>query len=174
MFAPRVERGAFLVAPVMPLIDANDTGAASRNMIWTIPASRAKNGVTHVVPLSTPVQEILRDFPRFGDLVFPGIRGAFGGWSDAKAALDVRSGVTGWVLHDLRRTMATGLQRLGARLEVTEAILNDRSSESSAQTMPPASLRLWPVNMSTRTIELNGPAPAVPRQIAASSSSDRT
>ena len=27
-------------------------------------------------------------------------------------------------LHDLRRTVATGLQRLGVRLEVTEAVLN--------------------------------------------------
>ncbi|MGB6446710.1 MAG: site-specific integrase, partial [Xanthobacteraceae bacterium] len=29
-----------------------------------------------------------------------------------------------WNVHDLRRTVATGLQRLGVRLEVTEAILN--------------------------------------------------
>lgn len=29
-----------------------------------------------------------------------------------------------WTLHDLRRTVATGLQRLGVRLEVTEAALN--------------------------------------------------
>jgi hypothetical protein len=29
-----------------------------------------------------------------------------------------------WTLHDLRRTVATGLQRLGVRLEVTEAVLN--------------------------------------------------
>ena len=29
-----------------------------------------------------------------------------------------------WSLHDLRRTVATGLQRLGVRLEVTEAVLN--------------------------------------------------
>ena len=27
-------------------------------------------------------------------------------------------------MHDLRRTAATGLQRLGLRLEVTEAVLN--------------------------------------------------
>jgi hypothetical protein len=27
-------------------------------------------------------------------------------------------------VHDLRRTVATGLQRLGIRLEVTEAVLN--------------------------------------------------
>jgi hypothetical protein len=34
------------------------------------------------------------------------------------------SGVTGWTLHDLRRTCATGLQRLGVRLEVSETCLN--------------------------------------------------
>src|SRR5262249_15010114 len=33
-------------------------------------------------------------------------------------------GVSGWCLHDLRRTLATGPQRLGVRLEVTEAVLN--------------------------------------------------
>lgn len=57
------------------------------------------------------------------------------GWSKAKAALDaaiieamrreapnvVR--LPAWRLHDLRRTVATGLQKLGIRLEVTEAVL---------------------------------------------------
>jgi hypothetical protein len=38
--------------------------------------------------------------------------------------LDAKSGVTNWRLHDLRRTMATGLQRLEVRLEVTEQVLN--------------------------------------------------
>ena len=56
--------------------------------------------------------------------MFPGLRGAFSGFSKAKAALDKASGVKDWRLHDLRRTMATGLQRLGVRLEVTEAVLN--------------------------------------------------
>ncbi|HEV7909956.1 MAG TPA: integrase arm-type DNA-binding domain-containing protein [Methylocella sp.] len=87
---------------------------------WTIPASRAKNGATHIVPLSAPVQELLRSLPQFGDLVF----GPFNNWSKAKAAMDARSGVTNWRLHDLRRTAATGLQRLGVRLEVTEQVLN--------------------------------------------------
>jgi hypothetical protein len=41
-----------------------------------------------------------------------------------KPPLDASSGVTDWRLHDLRRTLATGLQRLGVRLEVTEAMLN--------------------------------------------------
>jgi integrase len=91
---------------------------------WTIPASRAKNGATHIVPLSEPAQDLLCSLPRFGELVFPGLRGPFNGWSKAKAALDAKSDVTNWRLHDLRRTAATGLQRVGVRLEVTEQVLN--------------------------------------------------
>lgn len=91
---------------------------------WTIPASRAKNGATHIVPLSEPARSLLRSVLRFNELVFPGLRGAFNGWSKAKVALDAKSRVTNWRLHDLRRTMATGLQRLDVRLEVTEQVLN--------------------------------------------------
>ena len=36
-----------------------------------------------------------------------------------------------WRLHDLRRTLATGFQRLGVRLEVTEAVLNHVSGSRS-------------------------------------------
>jgi hypothetical protein len=74
-------------------------------------------------------------------LALPGaVWTTFGDWSQAKRALDAAitdgrakaaaaSGTTGallvpWRLHDLRRTVATGLQRLGVRLEVTEAVLN--------------------------------------------------
>lgn len=94
---------------------------------WTLPASRAKNGRAHIIPLSSPAQAILGAIPRASSLVF-GAPGAdarpFNGWSKGKGRLDVTSGVNGWRLHDLRRTLATGLQRLGVRLEVTEAILN--------------------------------------------------
>ena len=69
---------------------------------------------------------MLRSAPRYeeSDLAFPGERGVFSGWSKSKERLDQRSGVSRWTLHDLRRTMATGLQRLGVRLEVTESVLN--------------------------------------------------
>ena len=61
-------------------------------------------------------------------LVFPGERGtSFGGWSKAKTQLDTASGVSGWWLHDVRRTSGDRLQRLGVRLEVTEAVLNHLS-----------------------------------------------
>ncbi len=98
---------------------------------WTIPGSRAKNGEEHIVPLSPQARAILRAAPRFDrdddgepELVFPGRVGSFNGFSKSKAALDEASGVEDWRLHDLRRTVATGLQKLGVRLEVTEAVLN--------------------------------------------------
>ena len=36
-----------------------------------------------------------------------------------------------WRVHDLRRTLATGMQRLGVRFEVTEAVLNHVSGAKS-------------------------------------------
>jgi len=53
------------------------------------------------------------------------------GFSRAKERLDKASRVTDWTLHDLRRTMASGLQRLGVRLEVTEAVLNHKSGSTA-------------------------------------------
>jgi len=50
-----------------------------------------------------------------------------GGWSKAKSALETASDVSGWWLHDLHRTLATRVERLGLRLEVTEAVLNHLS-----------------------------------------------
>ncbi len=95
---------------------------------WTIPGSRTKNAAPHTVPLAEPVRAILRATPRCGKLVFGGPDSkAFAGWSKAKTRLDARSGVTSWRLHDLRRTLATGMQRLGVRLEVVEAVLNHTS-----------------------------------------------
>jgi integrase len=93
---------------------------------WTIAANRTKNGTPHVVPLADLAREVLRTLPRTGSLVVPGDRppAPFSGWSKAKARLDAAAGVTAWRLNDIRRTMATGLQRLGVRLEVTEAVLN--------------------------------------------------
>ena len=112
-------------------------------MTWTLPGERTKNGIAHTVPLSAPARDILKTMPRSErhGLVLPGAIGApFAGWSKAKKALDkaiteARAAIAEkigtepaplipWSVHDLRRTLATGLQRLGVRLEVTEAVLN--------------------------------------------------
>jgi integrase len=103
--------------------------------LWTIPAARAKNGVAHLVPLSPLALAIVKELLKIekSDKLLPA-RGNWdvgpSGFSKAmkriRAALEERIGepVPHWTLHDLRRTLATGLQRLGVRLEVTEAVLN--------------------------------------------------
>jgi integrase len=97
---------------------------------WTLPASRAKNNRAHIVPLPKQARDIVAAQPSPRDssamLVFPGMKGSntYNGYSDAAPALRAASGVENWTIHDLRRTAATNLQRLGVRLEVTESILN--------------------------------------------------
>jgi integrase len=102
---------------------------------WTIPASRAKNAKAHLVPLA-PVAVWLLDaqaggatWPQRGYILTTTGRTPVSGISKAKAALDAAASnegreVDAWRLHDIRRTVATGLQRLGVRFEVTEAVLN--------------------------------------------------
>jgi integrase len=97
---------------------------------WMIPGLRTKNHTDLALPLPTLAKEIIAAQPPIDDnpYVFPGRGGGhFSGFSPAKAALDKASGVTGWRFHDLRRTLATNMQRLGVRLEVTEALLNHKS-----------------------------------------------
>jgi integrase len=99
--------------------------------LWELPAARTKNKQTHTVPLSRQAMAILDSVPRIADTdyVFGGSpRGNhIGGFSRIKAALDAQmKPAKGWTLHDLRRTCATGLQKLGIRVEVTEAALNHR------------------------------------------------
>jgi integrase len=96
---------------------------------WRLPREAVKTDRRHTVPLSPLALEIITSLPRIGDgLVFPanrvGSANPVSGFSKTKCRLDQLSGVTGWRYHDIRRSVATGLQRLGVRLEVTEAVLN--------------------------------------------------
>lgn len=92
----------------------------------TLPAALAKNGREHTFPLGTMASKLLKTLKVDGFL-FPA-RGhtdhAFNGWSKAKAALDKASGVGDWTLHDLRRTFATNLAKLGVAIHVVEKLLN--------------------------------------------------
>ena len=77
---------------------------------WVISKDRAKNGKDHIVHLSSQAIAILASLPKREDcdFVFSTTgQTAVSGFSRAKAAIDVRSGVTGWRLHDLRRSVAT-------------------------------------------------------------------
>jgi len=96
-----------------------------------LPAARTKNGHAHDVPLCAQALSILDGLPHLGDLAFTIRRKPITGFGHLKEKLDAASGVTDWTLHDLRRTVASGLQRLGVRLEVTEAVLNHRSGSTA-------------------------------------------
>jgi integrase len=51
----------------------------------------------------------------------------FANWANSKSALDAFSGVSGWTVHDLRRSAATGMANLGVAPHVVEEILNHQS-----------------------------------------------
>jgi integrase len=91
-----------------------------------LPRERTKNGRAHVVPLSPQALAVLERAPqRQGrEFVFGGGRGGFVGFGASKKKLDEVSGVQGWVVHDLRRTMATRMCDLGVGPHIVEAILN--------------------------------------------------
>jgi integrase len=94
--------------------------------IWTIPAARNKGKADEAKPLSKAAKAIIDAMPVIGDgrLVFTHDgRKAIGGFSKFKAALDEASGVTGWRLHDLRRTARSILSRAGVDSNVAERCL---------------------------------------------------
>lgn len=65
------------------------------------------------------------------DLVFGIGKGPFSGWSKAKARLDTRSGVQDWRLHDLRRTVVTGMAQTGIQPHIIEAVVNHISGHKA-------------------------------------------
>jgi integrase len=90
--------------------------------LWTIPAERMKADAPHVLPLTAQVLEILKTLPRSerGDHLFSTSFGMtpVNGFSKAKAILDrklkqiTRKPIEPFVIHDIRRTMRTGLSAL--------------------------------------------------------------
>ena len=108
--------------------------------LWRLPAGRVKNGRAHDVPLSAAALAVLDGVPRI-----EGPRGLYftttgktpvSGFHRAReklhgamaeAAAQERGAaveIPPWTFHDLRRTAATGMARLGIAVRVTEAVLN--------------------------------------------------
>src|SRR6266478_1371769 len=110
------------------------------NKLWTLPAPRVKNNEMHEVPLSDAAVAIIAALPRIKTTqgyVFATRRdAAVSGFSRAKTRLDAAilaalpgdaKALAPWVFHDLRRTMARGMARLGIQLPVVEKVLNHTS-----------------------------------------------
>jgi integrase len=99
---------------------------------WTIPAARSKNDKPHIVHLSDPARQLLEQGPRTGEWVFStNGRTPFQGFSKAKRQLDDLSGVTNWTLHDLRRTVVSGMARLGIPPQIADKVLNHQTGTIS-------------------------------------------
>jgi integrase len=125
---------------------------------WTLPAARSKNGKAHTLPLMPMALAIIHSVAKLAsrDRLF-GTRAADGyrAWGDSKRELDQKLGdsVAPFVIHDVRRTVATRLGDLGVQPHVIEQILNHQSghksgpagiyNRSSYQREVRAALALW-------------------------------
>jgi len=124
--------------------------------IWVLPAERAKNGRAHTVALPPMALNIIRSTPAsardqlFGDRAGVG----FSNWTKCKHRLDQRLGaVKPWKLHDIRRSVATGMADAGVAPHAIEQILNHQSghkrgpagiyNRSSYEREVRAALALW-------------------------------
>jgi integrase len=98
------------------------TWAEIENGVWIIPAVRYKTKIDHVIPLSQMALSVLPE--RNGEFVFSANgRQALGNYTKHKEAIDEISGVSGWVIHDLRRTARSLLSRAGIPSDHAERCL---------------------------------------------------
>jgi integrase len=107
--------------------------------VWSLPKERCKNKLAHDVPLSELAFTLLQNHSRIAgrDLYFGETEnGPFQSWSWNRREMDKRIAAARkaagndtpfppWVIHDVRRTVATGLaEDLAVQPHVIEAVLN--------------------------------------------------
>ena len=94
---------------------------------FEVPASEYKTGVPHVVPLTSKSQDILQNQPLWnvGDFVFYSTNGRTlsSGFSKAKLRIDEVCDLEPWTFHDLRRSVATHMAKIGIIQEHIERVL---------------------------------------------------
>jgi integrase len=95
--------------------------------LWSLSGERTKNGVAHTVPLSEQALRVIEQQPRLGEFIF-----TFDGnhpisnftqYRQRLAAL-LPATMPPFTLHDLRRSVASGLARIGVPVTVAEKVLN--------------------------------------------------
>lgn len=118
--------------------------------VWHLPAVRTKNKRASDVPLAEQAVTIFEGLMRRSPLVFPAQFSRDGhteprplsGFGRAKERLDrlmltelreadPEATLLAWTLHDLRRTAASGMARLGVGVHVVEKLLNHVSGTFS-------------------------------------------
>jgi integrase len=125
--------------------------------VWTLPAERSKNHRSHTIALPPAALAIIASVPRTErDHLFGARAGAgFTSWPWRKQEFDRRLAgtVKSWRVHDIRRTVATGMADIGIEPHHIEACLNHYSghragvagiyNRSSYDRAVKAALALW-------------------------------
>jgi integrase len=99
------------------------------NSDWLIPALRNKSKEDVLVPLSAQALAVLDKVPPIGPTAATGYvftsdgKRPLAGFSKSKRNFDKACGVSGWVLHDLRRTARTLMSRAGVDADIAERCL---------------------------------------------------
>jgi integrase len=132
-----------------------------KKAVWTLPRGRTKADRAHEIPLSNLSLEIVEEAPRINEYVFstgrsvadehggPSKPRPVSGWGKGKAKLDAliaKNAKEGaeevgeeapqafqeWHLHDLRRTAATNMAKIGVDRVVIAKVLNHAETEVTA------------------------------------------
>jgi integrase len=97
--------------------------------LWRVPVIENKSKRDYIVPLAPQALEIVKR--AIGDrkkgLLFPSpteIDRPFSNWTKSKLELDEKSGIQGWVVHDLRRTGYTTMGKLKVPVDIKELVVN--------------------------------------------------
>lgn len=113
---------------------------ADTERLFVIPAKDYKTGVEQAVPLSAPAWRIVESLPRWneGPYLLSGSAGrsAVSGFSKARKALDKKMAkreakdelepMMPWEVHDIRRSVATHMARIGVPPEHVERVLGHK------------------------------------------------
>lgn len=104
-----------------------------------IPGTRTKNHHPLQLTLPPAALSIIEAVPRRGgrDLMFGGGDGPFSAWSYSTLTIGARIAemqskpIAAWRIHDIRRTVATGMGELGIQPHIIEAVINHRSGHKA-------------------------------------------
>jgi integrase len=99
----------------------------------TITFPETKNGRLHTVPYGPLLMRVLKEVPQKSRYLFPGRDPAkpYNGGGKQKFLFDKQCIIAPWTLHDLRRTFATNMARLGVAPHIVERLLNHSSGTIS-------------------------------------------